>query len=366
MKYIAFIVLLYHVSFSPSVYAAGPEKVATLDRNSWPIPIDSPAAFNHSSRYEIVRFAKIISQIDLSSEQKIKVFVARKTVNVDSVNAWFVRTQKQLLNNYRFAAMQCSSCKKVDDWNELIKVLDAEFEKPALKDWFKASGVFYQRYLYEQVRLAALFPVITSEIDKLDKSEINGSEFNDLEFLLSYDDGPSSNDRTKNLIGELNKNKISSVFFVLGENYERAKDKVDGLYDGQCLASHGYKHKSHQKWDGWKNSIDATAKLVQSENELLWFRPPYGQRSNEIIDHLNSNNSRVMLWNIDSQDWNRKLTSKQISDRVITLMLLWRKGILLFHDIHNKAITVLPDLVDFQKQSNYTWLNCQQIPIPTI
>jgi len=67
-----------------------------------------------------------------------------------------------------------------------------------------------------------------------------------------------------------------------------------------------------------------------------------------------------MLWNIDSQDWNRKLTNQQVADRVTTLMLLWRRGIILYHDIHKPALHNLPILQKLVNQSELLWLDCRQ------
>lgn len=41
---------------------------------------------------------------------------------------------------------------------------------------------------------------------------------------------------------------------------------------------------------------------------------------------------RIVLWNIDSQDMSPGLSIQQVADRVTTLMLLWRKGIIRWHD----------------------------------
>jgi hypothetical protein len=38
-------------------------------------------------------------------------------------------------------------------------------------------------------------------------------------------------------------------------------------------------------------------------------------------------------------------------------MLLWRKGILLFHDVHSKAQTAVPIIKEYFKKANINWVD---------
>ena len=68
-----------------------------------------------------------------------------------------------------------------------------------------------------------------------------------------------------------------------------------------------------------------------------------------------------MLWNIDSQDWSSKINASEVSDRVITLMLLWRKGIILFHDIHPKAKEALPVITKTLNKSGLQFIDARKL-----
>ncbi|MFT5781992.1 MAG: hypothetical protein ACI9EB_001366 [Pseudomonas sp.] len=50
----------------------------------------------------------------------------------------------------------------------------------------------HRSYLNEQLRLAALFAGLSSELDLFSDLEHNGDELADRQFLLSFDDGPSA------------------------------------------------------------------------------------------------------------------------------------------------------------------------------
>jgi hypothetical protein len=43
---------------------------------------------------------------------------------------------------------------------------------------------------------------------------------------------------------------------------------------------------------------------------------------------------------------------------MLTLMALWRRGILLFHDTHAKAAHALPELVRTARAAGLTFLDC--------
>jgi peptidoglycan/xylan/chitin deacetylase (PgdA/CDA1 family) len=91
---------------------------------------------------------------------------------------------------------------------------------------------------------------------------------------------------------------------------------------------------------------------------VAWFRPPYGQRLADSGSFFQQQQLHVGLWNIDSQDWSNKVSADAAGQRVLTLMLLWRRGVILFHDIHNKAQVAVPWLLQASQGSGLSWQNC--------
>ena len=69
---------------------------------------------------------------------------------------------------------------------------------------------------------------------------------------------------------------------------------------------------------------------------------------------------RVILWDIDSKDWNKTEPAEQIPARTLGLMLAWRHGIVLFHDIHPKVRTALPAVLDATAGSGIHWKDCRR------
>lgn len=94
---------------------------------------------------------------------------------------------------------------------------------------------------------------------------------------------------------------------------------------------------------------------------LPLFRPPYGQRRSDSAGFFKANGLQLMLWNIDSQDWSKKLDAEATTQRVQTLMLLWRRGIVLFHDVHPKAAQAVPTLIRDNQHNGVQWLDCRTL-----
>jgi peptidoglycan/xylan/chitin deacetylase (PgdA/CDA1 family) len=139
---------------------------------------------------------------------------------------------------------------------------------------------------------------------------------------------------------------------------------VATLYKNQCVANHGWEHQSHAKWANWQDSIQRTQTLITSTlstgNALPLFRPPYGQRQADSGAFFQQQGLQVALWNLDSQDWNKQVNSDHILNRMLTLMLIKRHGVLLFHDVHPKAKAALPLL--FNEVGNAVeWRNCHSL-----
>ena len=353
------------------LFAVGPTKVATFDRALWGENIDSREAFDKASRHEIVSYVNQLIKTNLSTKKRLQEFIGRKRVSLNSVKRWRNFTEQNLLKNFQEAQKSCKDtkglCAKVSTWQELVSLTQSYKPSSTQWAWYKASQTFFAYYLYEQARLAGLFPKTTSEIEKLDDSEMQGFNYKDGEFLLTFDDGPKYA-RTKAINEMLAKKDIHGFFFLLGNNLKKSIKKygsktIADLYKGSCVGSHGYIHKSHQRLKTWQSSYDKTRNLIISNNlntKTIWFRPPYGQRHQKLINHLKKLGDGVMLWNIDSQDWNRKMNAKKIEDRVLTLMLLHRKGIILFHDIHPKAIKVVGSLDNYRGES-IEWVDCREV-----
>lgn len=311
--------------------------------------------------------------------QALSAAATEKAAASEGGRRWLEKMRLLLVENFRRARSGCVDAAELGCDGSDVRRFESLVERaqafvahaPAdLAAWLPAAREFHRLYAAEQLRLASLFPKTTSEILTFGPTERNGTEMADLHFLLTFDDGPTAEggdtDKTVRSLRETGKN---GVFFALGKSLEaRRKQGQDAalraLYAGQCLGSHGFAHGSHTKIPDWQHSIEVTRELVRAVARLspmteVLFRPPYGQRTKEISTWAASAGSPVVLWNIDSQDWNPKIPAAAVPDRMITLMALWRRGVLLFHDTHAKAAQALPVIVKTGAAAGLTFVDCR-------
>jgi peptidoglycan/xylan/chitin deacetylase (PgdA/CDA1 family) len=360
--------------------AAGPSRIATSDRALWPYALDSEKAFDIASRAEIAALANVWAVSAPNQDTKSWAeSLSIKAADTASIKLWQDTVTKIWTANFKKASISCepgvelfcAAANSTLSWGEIVAYARQQWDllPKSLAPWAENQQRFYSTYLYEQLRLAALFPRITSEILTMDDQEILGIDYPDKSFLLTFDDGPTAhNGETDQLIALLRRRQLSGVFFLLGEKLNSrlrlsSTANLKAFYDGMCVASHGRNHKPHSQMADWQESIDSTNKTLTSilptgQQRVKYFRPPYGQRTVEISKYVAKTQQQTMLWNIDSQDWNARITAEQLSGRMVSLMLLWRRGILLFHDVHPKAKKALPEIFRETEKAGVHWLSC--------
>ncbi|OJH41893.1 polysaccharide deacetylase family protein [Cystobacter ferrugineus] len=366
--------LLGLLSGAPS-QAAGPKEVAVADRSLWPRPLRSSQDFDLASRAENLVFAHVLGELEARAEG-FPALLGVKHVHDESVRRWLEGVKDTVARNLRAARAACGApsepgCGAEEPTAANVVRLGGAFVAglgPEYQAWLAMDSRFYTLYVKEQLRLAALFPSPTSEILPLGPGEVTGSDWPDRQFLLTFDDGPTPAGKgTDRLVALLNAREAKGVFFVLGDALETRLGRtsaasLQALYQGQCVGSHGQRHVSHQKLATWKESVEGSRERISTlglaGTRKVLFRPPYGQRSPELTRWLSGQGGEVMLWNIDSQDWNATVAPGPTTDRVVTLMLLWRRGIVLFHDVHDKVHEAVPRLLDFARDTGLTWKDC--------
>lgn len=369
-KFITLFLLLY----ATWLFAAGPETVAFSDRSLWPDAINSSPTFDRASRAEMLVFAEILSVVANQNADTLKAQLHIKEVNQASVDRVRNKLSAHLLENWRAAAKSCDQndifCPKITTDQDMIaagKELAGKLPT-SYRAWYNNASLFHKNYANELIRLAALFPAIPSEIDTFSPIEHDGFELQDRQFLLTFDDGPTNKSgNTDTLLPLLNQAKLHASFYMLGEKLQARLKQNDPpslgtLFEKQCVTLHGWQHQSHAKWAEWQESITKTTDLAKAtfpKQYRPWFRPPYGQRKPDSGDFFKKRGLQVALWNIDSQDWNNRVSGNDAAQRVFTLMLLWRHGVILFHDVHPKALVAVPWLLEHTDGTGVSWKDCQ-------
>ncbi|KPX63895.1 Polysaccharide deacetylase [Pseudomonas syringae pv. lapsa] len=350
--------------------------IATIDRSVWPERLETPGLFDVASRAEILAFAHELFLSEKLDEEGLKQRLGLRFVNVPSLNVVRHRLWLRLLENYQNAQKSCEQdanfCVLVEDMDQLRQRAE-EYQvsnDSFYANWARPGAAFHQRYLNELLFMAALFPQTSSEIERYNSDEMSGDEMPDRTFMLNFESGPSPADGGTDWLADfMRQQKMTATFFVLGKSLQERLDStsvasVQALYRQQCVGIQGWEYRSHSQWLDWQDSVRRSAALVQQvlpDNFVPLFRPPYGHRRADSGDFFRAEHLRVSLWNIDAEDDTGRLSAEQVGDRVLTLMLLWRKGTVVFHDVANKAQSALPLLLANTAQSELIWDDCRNI-----
>lgn len=359
---------------------AAPREIARSDRSLWPHPLHSAENFDLASRAEILAFARALarSESEPHDARATRLRVARyDRAHVDTVRA---RYWKRLVAEYRLASAHCTASQDfcapaLDKATLRAQALELRAPSPAYDAWFANANEFHRIYLDELLRLAALFPSVNSEIDLLSGVELDGSELGDRQFLLTFDDGPTlPNGSTDRVIEALRSARVNGTFFAVGTQLQKrlqapSAPSAAETYTGMCVGSHGWSHRSHAVWSEWKKSVERSVALLKTQTGQAFvplFRPPYGQRRPESGPFFESAGLRVAFWTIDPLDWNARLSLDDSQGRLLTQMLLWRHGVVLLHDLQDKAPRMVPWILQQTRGAGVRWVDCHRYPKVTV
>jgi len=368
------IVLLFTVWLLSFGVVAAPGDIATLDRSTWPEKLDNPTLFDVASRAEVLMFARGLLGSEALDETALAQRLGLRTVNLEAINSLRERLWQRLLTSYNYAQQSCdqdaSFCFLVED----LPTLREQAAKFVVSDesyytkWAEPSRIFHLQYLDELMRKAALSPQTTSEVDHFGDYERNGDDMHDRLFLLSFDSAANLQpDNTDWIADYLRKSSLSGTFFLLGKDVQarladRSVNNLQAEFSKLCVGVQGWEFRSHSHWQDWQESVRRSSDLVKSklpENYVPLFRPPEGQRRSDAGSFLRNQGLQVALWDIDAQDGAGKLKGNPSAQRVLTLMLLWRHGVINFNMKQDAVKTALPWLITQTAQSGIGWEDCQ-------
>ena len=202
-----------------------------------------------------------------------------------------------------------------------------------------------------------------------EETEIFGYNLPPKTVVLTFDDGPHRL-YSDEIAAILKQYGVPAVFFEVGRNL----GSVDGAGKARLSATaevsrrlkaggfeignHSYTHSQLSKQTGaaLKAEIVNTDALLMAVDEKRspLFRFPYGARNSEGLQTLAAAHLKSVMWNIDSLDWADPVPSS-IADRVLRNLDKEGRGIILFHDIHERTIKALPLVLDRLVADGYSF-----------
>ncbi|MCK9523566.1 MAG: polysaccharide deacetylase family protein [Proteobacteria bacterium] len=180
---------------------------------------------------------------------------------------------------------------------------------------------------------------------------------------FTFDDGPDHR-TTPVLLDQLDRYGVKGTFFVNGARFhgrtaggEENQAVLRDIYRrGHFIGSHTFSHQDITALDdaGWKSEVSAMGTQIQgiTGRPVRLFRPPFGRVSSETLSRLSAEGLTVVMWNLDSLDW-QATTVRQLVSRAQQLIDENPEGgIFLLHDTNRNTAEAFPLIMEYLASRN--------------
>ena len=167
---------------------------------------------------------------------------------------------------------------------------------------------------------------------------------------LTFDDGPKP--ETRLVLEALNKHGARATFFILGQNIEGNEEMLKQIAEGgHQIGVHAWSHVNLNNISetAVRSQMTRTMDKVQEITgvQVTMMRPPYGTTNRVSRRPLKELGLPVILWTVDSLDWQSRSTSATIA----SIRTKAANGVIvLCHDIWTttgRAMeTIVPELIE--------------------
>ncbi|KAG1607716.1 hypothetical protein G6F46_012093 [Rhizopus delemar] len=200
---------------------------------------------------------------------------------------------------------------------------------------------------------------------------------------LTFDDGPY--EYTWDLAETLHSKGVTATFFMNGNNWVNVatqsvktsagtktyKQVIKHVYEkGHQIGSHTFSHKelaglSSSEVKSEMTKLEKVFRSVLGKNPL-YMRPPSGEYDSTTLTTLGELGYKVILWDIDSNDWRYKDQSSLSHEQANYKSIIEKDSkknphghIALQHDVHKKTVEKLvPWVISYVKsKKNYKFVS---------
>ena len=250
-------------------------------------------------------------------------------------------------------------------YNAELTQIFSRFQRPRAIELKREKWADYQAHLlglYSREAILRDFGVVEPYPMAMDdgQRELFGRSLPERTVVLSFDDGPHRA-HTEEIIAILQRYDVPAVFFQVGRNLgtvgEDGQARLGPMAgisrklsaDGYTLGNHSFSHAQLSRSQGaalQHQVMDADTLLREVDpRRAPLFRFPYGARNAEGMQLLAEAGLKSIMWNIDSMDWADPVP-ESIVQRVLEQVEREKRGIVLFHDIHERTVKALPKILD--------------------
>lgn len=147
---------------------------------------------------------------------------------------------------------------------------------------------------------------------------------------LTFDDGPNGFNDPR-LLRLLRREQVPATFFVVGQSLATDPAAAQRFYlAGHALGNHSWSHAdlTHLSAAGVAAELRSTQRLLGPVAGAC-MRPPYGAVNATVLAETQRLGLRMVLWDVDPQDWAHQNTAYIVSRVLATVR---NRSVVLLHD----------------------------------
>lgn len=170
-------------------------------------------------------------------------------------------------------------------------------------------------------------------------------------------------DKTQGILDILQKHGVDGTFFLVGFWIDKYPEMVKKIAESGCdIGNHSNNHLNMSTLSREKiaEELDYVTDRVKelTGRETKFFRPPFGDYNNTLLEVVEQKNMIGVQWSVDSLDW-KGLGATQILSRV-------NKGvksgsIILFHNNSDNILEALPLVIANLKNQGYNMVKLSDL-----
>ena len=194
------------------------------------------------------------------------------------------------------------------------------------------------------------------------KVPVYSVETQEKKIALTFDAAWGS-DKTSKIISICQENNIKATFFLVGFWVDKYPDKVKEIYNaGFDIGTHSETHPQMSKLTAFQieSELSSSSSKISAitGQKVRYFRPPYGDYNNLLLETANKLGLITIQWDVDTLDW-KGLSSGQINSRVNSGVK--NGSIILCHNNSDHITDALPELISGLKSKGYTFCKLSEL-----
>lgn len=170
-------------------------------------------------------------------------------------------------------------------------------------------------------------------------------------------------DKTQGILDALEEYGATATFFLVGFWVDDYPDMVKAIDQSGCeIGNHSKNHLHMSKLSVEEISMELD--YVSDKVETLtgkrpsYFRPPYGEYDNKLIEGVESVGMQAIQWSVDSLDW-KGLNAQEILSRVTKGVK--NGSIILFHNNSDHILDALPLVLAYLQSEGYKTVTMSEL-----